>query len=148
MCRPSLEQPTSGLLSDSASAEEARIRNAYAKRQKDDARYSWFNPGHLLMIQDRERQLLALLCRYGLAPLTSKKILEIGCEQDTGFANLSNGEPNQRTSQGLICFKTDSQKRDICVLLPLTCIVEMPTILNLRTRRSIWSFSPRSLPRF
>lgn len=35
------------------------------------------------MVQERERQLLALLRRYGSAPLTPKKILEIGC--GTGY---------------------------------------------------------------
>jgi len=37
----------------SARAEEARIRAAHAKRQGDNARYSWFSPGHLIM-QERE----------------------------------------------------------------------------------------------
>src|SRR5439155_3847323 len=72
-----------GLFSESERAEEARIRAAYAKRQGDDARYSWFSPGHLFIVQERERRLLALLQRYGFAPLSSKRILEIGC--GTGY---------------------------------------------------------------
>src|SRR5213594_3358056 len=72
-----------GLFSESERAEEARIRAAYAKRQGDDARYSWFSPGHLFIVQERERRLLALLHRYGFAPLSSKRILEIGC--GTGY---------------------------------------------------------------
>jgi ubiquinone/menaquinone biosynthesis C-methylase UbiE len=67
--------PTAG----SSNAEEARIRAAYAKRQKDDARYSYFNMGNLFEKQERERRLLTLLKRYDLAPFHTKKILEVGC---------------------------------------------------------------------
>jgi hypothetical protein len=49
---------------DSARAEEARIRAAYAKRGKADSHYSWFNPGYQFMMQQRERRLLALLRRH------------------------------------------------------------------------------------
>src|SRR5215471_18085103 len=63
--------------------EEARIRTVYAKRQRNDARYSWFSPGHLFINQERERCLLALLRRYGFAFLDTYKILEIGC--GTGY---------------------------------------------------------------
>jgi ubiquinone/menaquinone biosynthesis C-methylase UbiE len=63
----------------SVSAEEARIRAAYEKREKDDARYSWFNPAYQLMVQQREQKLLALLRRHGFATLESKTILEVGC---------------------------------------------------------------------
>lgn len=59
-------------------AEEARIRAVYADRQAA-SRYSCLDPGHLFMVQDRERQVLGLLERYGLLPLETKKILEIGC---------------------------------------------------------------------
>lgn len=59
-------------------AEKDRIRAAYAKRQ-GDTRYSWFIPGHLFMVQERERRVLAILERYGCTPLDTKKILEIGC---------------------------------------------------------------------
>src|SRR5262249_61921099 len=63
---------------DSAGAEEARIRAAYAKRDEADARYSWFSPGYQFLVQQRERRLLALLRRYGFAALESKTILEVG----------------------------------------------------------------------
>ena len=62
-----------------AVSEEARIHGAYAKRQAVAARYSWFNPGHLFMLQEYERRLLALLQQQGCANLANKKILEIGC---------------------------------------------------------------------
>jgi ubiquinone/menaquinone biosynthesis C-methylase UbiE len=60
-------------------AEEARIRAAYAKRQESDSRYSCFSPGHLFMVQQRERRLLTLLRRYGFTALESKTLLEVGC---------------------------------------------------------------------
>jgi ubiquinone/menaquinone biosynthesis C-methylase UbiE len=63
--------------------EEARIRAAYAKREKDDSRYSWSSPGHLFMIQERERRFLQFLKRHSFEPLRTKKILEIGC--GTGY---------------------------------------------------------------
>jgi len=68
---------------ESARVEEARIRTVYAKRQRHDVRYSWFSPGHLFMMQERERQLLTLLQRHGFALLDAYKILEIGC--GTGY---------------------------------------------------------------
>jgi len=71
------------LFSESESAEEVRILAAYAKRRQDDARYSWFSPGHLYMVQERERWVLKLLRQNGFAPLSTRKILEIGC--GTGY---------------------------------------------------------------
>ena len=65
--------------SKGARLEEARIKAAYAKRQDDNIRYSCFNRGELFMMQDRERQLLTFLQRYGFERLGGKKILEIGC---------------------------------------------------------------------
>src|SRR5437899_2254515 len=64
---------------DSAGAEEARIRAAYAKREEADARYSWFSPAYQFMMQQRERRLLALFRRYDCEKLAAKKILEVGC---------------------------------------------------------------------
>jgi hypothetical protein len=46
-------------------------------------RYSWFNPGHVVLVQERERRLLGLLKRYGHESLQEKKIAEIGC--GTGY---------------------------------------------------------------
>ena len=64
---------------ESANAEEARIRAAYGRREKDDARYSWFNSAYQFMVQQRERRLLAVLCRCEFADLQNKTILEVGC---------------------------------------------------------------------
>jgi SAM-dependent methyltransferase len=71
-----------GLPPKPVEVEEARIRAAYARRQ-GGSRYSWFHPGHLFIMQGRERQVLALLQRHGFEPLHVKKILEIGC--GTGY---------------------------------------------------------------
>jgi ubiquinone/menaquinone biosynthesis C-methylase UbiE len=60
-------------------AEEARIRDAYARRTSAKKEYSWFDAGHLFMIQQLERRMLAALTRYGMASLRSKRILEVGC---------------------------------------------------------------------
>ena len=64
---------------ESANPEEARIRAAYGRREKDDARYSWFNSAYQFMVHQRERRLLAVLCRYEFADLQNKTILEVGC---------------------------------------------------------------------
>jgi ubiquinone/menaquinone biosynthesis C-methylase UbiE len=67
--------PTAG----SFQIEEQRIRAAYAKRQKNDARYSSLNAGNLFMMQEREQCLLTVLKRNDVLPLHTKKILEVGC---------------------------------------------------------------------
>jgi ubiquinone/menaquinone biosynthesis C-methylase UbiE len=64
---------------DSTSAEEARIRQAYARRAVSAQRYTWFDAGHLFMVQQLERRLLRVLRCHDMASLQSKKILEIGC---------------------------------------------------------------------
>ena len=62
----------------SSKIEETRIREAYKKRQKGSL-YSWFSPGHLFLIQEREREILKLLREKGIESLGDKRILEIGC---------------------------------------------------------------------
>jgi ubiquinone/menaquinone biosynthesis C-methylase UbiE len=64
---------------NSACAEEARIRAAYARREKNDERYSWFNPGYQMMVQECERRMLSLLMRSGFGELQFKTTLEVGC---------------------------------------------------------------------
>jgi len=62
------------------SAEEARIRDAYARRQQQrrDRDSSWSHPAHAYALQDRERRVLASLRRLGLR-LTETRVLEVGC---------------------------------------------------------------------
>lgn len=60
-------------------SEEARIHAAYERRRFAAKDYSWFELGHLFMVQELERYLLGALKRHGMVPLRSKRILEIGC---------------------------------------------------------------------
>ena len=66
-------------------SEITRIRTAYQARIASGSfgRYSLFIPGELFMAQRREKQLLALLRRHGIASLRELKILEIGCGRGT-----------------------------------------------------------------
>lgn len=64
---------------DTTSAEEARIRQVYARRAVSAPRYSWFDAGHLFMVQQLERRVLAALRRHDMDSLGLKKILEVGC---------------------------------------------------------------------
>ena len=68
---------------NSLQAEEIRIHEAYERRATADARYSWFDHGHLFTIQQLERHVLFALRVHGMDPLHSQRILEIGC--GTGY---------------------------------------------------------------
>ena len=67
---------------DPASAEEARIRAAYARRG-GAWRYDWGNPAYVFTMHDLERRVLAALRRSQLWPLGGKRILDVGC--GTGY---------------------------------------------------------------
>lgn len=76
--------PTSVERIEFEDAEGARIREAYARRRegRQDI-YSFLNPSHVLLIQERDSKMLAMLSRYGVQSLEEKRILEIGC--GTGY---------------------------------------------------------------
>jgi ubiquinone/menaquinone biosynthesis C-methylase UbiE len=59
--------------------EEARIKSVYERRDKPAGYYSWFDPGNLFVVQEREKVLLNQLRRHGRNPLTGSRFLEIGC---------------------------------------------------------------------
>jgi ubiquinone/menaquinone biosynthesis C-methylase UbiE len=59
--------------------EEARIKSAYQKRTKPAGYYSWFDPGNLFLIQEREKLLLKRLRKHGRDPLAGSRFLEVGC---------------------------------------------------------------------
>lgn len=63
-------------------AETERIKAAYGRRQDGDL-YSWFNPGQLFIMQERERRVLKLLKSLGLSRLAGQRLLEVGCH--TGY---------------------------------------------------------------
>jgi SAM-dependent methyltransferase len=65
-------------MTTSVQTEEARIRDAYGRRGAA-IRDSWFNAGHLFMVQERERAVLHLLRREGFDRLDAARVLEIGC---------------------------------------------------------------------
>ncbi len=69
---------------ESKALEEARIREAYARRlQGPQGSCSFLNPSYALMIQEREIELLSMLSRVGVDSLEGKRVLEIGC--GTGY---------------------------------------------------------------
>ena len=69
-----------GRMPEFKGGEEARIREAYARRQKGPQdRYSFLNPSYVLQIQERDSELLSMLSHYGVGRLEAKKVLEIGC---------------------------------------------------------------------
>jgi SAM-dependent methyltransferase len=59
--------------------EETRIKSAYEKINKPAGYYSWFDPGNLFLIQEREKLLLRLLRQHGRDPLAGSRFFEIGC---------------------------------------------------------------------
>src|SRR5688572_18733510 len=63
---------------DPSQAEIDRIQAVYARRKKNDRRYSRFDDAHLLLLQERERHVLAELKRHGVSDLDGTRILEIG----------------------------------------------------------------------
>ena len=60
------------------SAEEERMRAAYAARPPRDPRRSWERWEHVFMMHERERRLLWMLKQAGVMPLAGKRILEVG----------------------------------------------------------------------
>lgn len=62
---------------DPLATEAARLKQAYARR--DRSKHVWASRGHEFALQERERNTLALLRRYGVMPLAGKRILEVGC---------------------------------------------------------------------
>ena len=68
-------------------AEEDRVRAAYSRRSGAD-RYSWFSPGHVFMLQGRERRVLDILRRCGVRDLGHMRIFEVGCGHGQWLADF------------------------------------------------------------
>lgn len=67
---------------ENSPSDPDRLRAEYADRAQRLAGsdiYSLFNPAHLFMIQQRQRETLKVLRRLGFYPLEGKRILEMGC---------------------------------------------------------------------
>jgi ubiquinone/menaquinone biosynthesis C-methylase UbiE len=95
--------------------EEARIRAAYARREKDDARYSWFNPAYQLTMQGCERRILARLAQVGFADLQSKTILEIGCGTGYWLREFINWGARPENVAGIdLLMDRVAQARELC----------------------------------
>ncbi|MCI1279227.1 MAG: class I SAM-dependent methyltransferase [Nitrospira sp.] len=59
-------------------AEESRIKAAYQKK-KPAGYYSFFDPGNLFLVQEREKLLLKRLRQHERASLAGSRLLEVGC---------------------------------------------------------------------
>lgn len=70
---------------DAPSDEARAVRERYARRVPQDARYSLLNPAALMPWQERQRALAALLRRRGWQDLSTLQVLEVG---SGGGANL------------------------------------------------------------
>jgi ubiquinone/menaquinone biosynthesis C-methylase UbiE len=99
--------------STGAATEEDRIRDKYARRKPSDSRYSWFNPGQVFMLQERERRLLELLKRAGVDSLKETRILEIGCGQGSWLRDLIKwgAQPQNLTGIELLPDRADEARR-------------------------------------
>jgi SAM-dependent methyltransferase len=97
----------------SASAEETRIRQAYARRAVSAQSHTWFEAGHLFMVQQLERRLLRLLRRHDMAPLESKKILEVGCGNGYWLREFVKwgGSPDNLAGVDLLAERVDQARR-------------------------------------
>jgi SAM-dependent methyltransferase len=66
--------------SDAADAQELEsIRARYQRRHGRTSEYSMLNVPVYMMAQEKERALIGLICKVGLAPVGDKRLIEIGC---------------------------------------------------------------------
>jgi SAM-dependent methyltransferase len=69
-------------------AELSAIRDRYARRGSGE-QYSMLRPDVLLAMQERQRALLRLLNRHVTRPLSSLRVLEIGCGSASNLLELA-----------------------------------------------------------
>jgi len=126
----------------SSKIEEARIHAAYAKRN-GDGRYSWFSPGHLFMIQERERVLLDLFRTKGIAPLEEKRILDVGCGTGYWLRQFINwgARPQNITGVDLLSDRIIEAKN----LCPETMRIECGSAAELRLDDSYYDLVLQSM---
>lgn len=70
------------------SAEAQSVRERYAKRPRQDPRYSLLNPAALWPLQERQRAMLALFARLGLHDLSTLRLHEVGCGTGSNLLEL------------------------------------------------------------
>lgn len=70
--------------------ETERIKRSYAKRsgQEFAERYSFLNPAVYMSVQERERALLRWIRDSRIAPLASRRLIEIGCGSGQNLLDL------------------------------------------------------------
>lgn len=61
--------------------EVEQIQKRYAEREGEEVaqRYSFVRPAVYMTVQERERAILRWVRKFGIAPLASRSLLEIGC---------------------------------------------------------------------
>ena len=70
--------------------ETERIQRSYAKRSGEGfaKRYSFLSPAVYMSVQERERALLRWIRDCGVAPLASRRLIEIGCGSGQNLLDL------------------------------------------------------------
>jgi SAM-dependent methyltransferase len=108
--------------------EEERLRAAYAGRTGEPC-YAESVAGRF-QIQERERQVLRLLDRYGLIPLSGKRILEVGCGTGKWLRDLIawGADPEQLFGVELLQASAARARR----LCPQTVTIECSNAAELR----------------
>lgn len=67
--------------------EPDRVAQRYARRQVGD-RYSLLRPEVWQMVHERQRAMLGLFARHGVADLSALRLLEVGCGQGGNLLEL------------------------------------------------------------
>jgi SAM-dependent methyltransferase len=108
--------------------EEERLRAAYAART-GEACYAESVAGRF-QFQERERHVLGLLDRYGLIPLSGKRILEVGCGTGKWLRDLIawGADPEQLFGVELLQASAARARR----LCPQTVTIECGNAAELR----------------
>jgi len=111
-----------GSATSAREAEETRIRHAYARRLRD-GRDSWFNAGHVLMMQERERQVLKLLAREGFDRLDAQRVLDIGCGRGQWLRDLVKwgARPERITGVDLLPDRVDEARQNSPAGVTILC---------------------------
>jgi ubiquinone/menaquinone biosynthesis C-methylase UbiE len=108
--------------------EEERIRATYASR-KGEACYAESVAGRF-QIQERERHVLSLLDRYGLLPLSGKRILEVGCGTGKWLRDLIAWGADPETLYGVELLQASAARaRRLC---PQSVSIECGNAADLR----------------